>query len=366
MTYNGPVIDGHAHLYELDHAGHLDVIREAGRARSMNIVCIFDDKCVNANPEAWAAKASRPGRFYVFAGLDHSAVFSGGRVDAPPLDRQVDILIAAGSDGVKLLESKPNYWLKLGLPLEGEYFRPLFARAEEAQIPLLWHVADPEEFWDPARTPRWAAEKGWGYDSSFPAKEQLYAEAFAVLERHPRLRVIFPHFLFLSADLPRASALLDRFSGIYLDLGPGVELLYNLSRDPAASRDFFLRYSRRIIYGTDCYSSMTVEEGGLRAQVIRRFLETGEEFRLPPGTDFLLGPPEDGIIHGLDLPEDTLAAIYYGNFAALAGDAPRPLNSGLAARECRRLAHQQSLLTGEPEDATPAMRAALTLEEGAR
>jgi len=84
VKHNGPVIDGHAHLYELDHIAHLDAIREAGGARRMNIVCIFDERRVNANPEAWAAKAGRPGRFYVFAGLDHSRVLSGGRAGAPP------------------------------------------------------------------------------------------------------------------------------------------------------------------------------------------------------------------------------------------------------------------------------------------
>ncbi len=330
----------------------------------MNIVCLFDERRVNANPEAWAAKAARPGHFYVFAGLDHSGVLSDGRIDPPSLDEQVDRLLEAGSDGVKLLESKPNYWRKLGLPLDGDYFRPLFARLEEAGVPVVWHVADPEEFWDPALTPEWAAVKGWGYDATFPSKEQLYAEAFAVLERHPRLKVIFPHFLFLSADLPRAAGLLERFPCVHLDLGPGVELFYNLSRDPGASREFFIRWSGRIIYGTDSYTAMSIEEGRRRAGLVRAFLESGEEFRVPPGADYLLGPPEDGVIHGLDLPEEALQDIFHRNFAALAGEAPRPLNAAAAVRECRRLTREQSLLTGEPEASIPAMRAVAAIERG--
>ena len=33
--------------------------------------------------------------------------------------------------------------------------------------------------------------------------------------------------------------------------------------------------------------------------------------------DFLLGPPEDGVIRGMSLPEDVLAKVYYQNAARL-------------------------------------------------
>ena len=41
------------------------------------------------------------------------------------------------------------------------------------------------------------------------SKEELYAEVDEVLRRHPNLRVIFAHFYFLSADLPRAARFFD-------------------------------------------------------------------------------------------------------------------------------------------------------------
>ena len=41
---------------------------------------------------------------------------------------------------------------------------------------------------------------------------------------------------FLSADLGRAARLLADHPNVSLDLAPGIELYYNLSRDPARSR----------------------------------------------------------------------------------------------------------------------------------
>ena len=44
-------------------------------------------------------------------------------------------------------------------------------------MPLIFHVNDPEEFWDPARVPGWAREQGWFYgDGSFIDNKAQYAE----------------------------------------------------------------------------------------------------------------------------------------------------------------------------------------------
>lgn len=341
--------------------GHLDSIRAHVGLDRMNIVCTMNRDNVNANPPAFVAKAEFPERFYVFAGLDHSACLSGGKVTGPSLAEQVDRLRALGADGIKMIENKPTSRKVLDIPVDSEYFEDYFARVEETGFPVLWHVNDPEEFWDPEETPSWARKRGWGYDDTFVKKETLYAEVENVLVRHPKLNIIFAHFYFLSADLPRAAALLDRFGGVRLDLAPGIEMLYNMSRDVAATRAFFEKYADRIVFGTDISSGQTPEEAKIRSGIVTRWLETDEEYRVPDAADFLLGPPEDGVIRGLSLPATVLSKIYRENFEAFATSHPKPLDRALAAEECERIAEEIDALRDERVEDNHARAAAVRL-----
>ncbi len=353
------IIDCHVHLRDLETIPSLEAIRRHTATDAMSIVCEFDRDQVNDNPPALVAKASSPSSYYVFAGLDHSTHFSSGSVHAPPFEDQVDNLIALGADGVKLIETKPTCRKRIDIPADSDYFEGFFRRVEGTGFPVLWHVADPEEFWDPDLTPAWARSRGWGYDETFVAKETLYSEVERVLARHPRINVIFAHFFFLSADLDRASALFDAYPGVHFDLAPGIELLYNMSRDVPRTREFFETYSSRILYGTDISSGQTPEAAMHRAGIVRRWLESAEEYRVPDGSDFLLGPAEDGLMRGLALSDGALDAIFIGNFARLAGDRPKRLNTALAIDECGRLASEQARLMGcDPNDAPAAAAAA--------
>jgi hypothetical protein len=232
-------------------------------------------------------------------------------------------------------------------------------------VPIVWHVNDPEEFWDPERLPNWAKERNWGYGPEDVQKEQLYAEVDEVLDHHPTLRIGFAHFYFLSADLPRAMRFLDAHPTVHFDLTPGIEMLYNLSRDLDASRAFFGNYADQIVFGTDLSSSLTVEEGRFRAGIVYRWLESEDTFRVPEGADFLLGAPQDGVIHGLALPEDILTKIYASNFARLAGDVPRALDVSLAIQECERLDSIAQTLSKQPATETEAAKVASLLAKGA-
>ncbi len=355
---HGKFIDSHVHLWSLDQIAGLDALRKHIGARAMNIACIFDRDRVNYNPEAFVAKAEHSESFYVFGSMDHSSYFMPGRISAPPLTEQVDRLIAIGADGVKMLENKPTHRKLVDIPVDGPYFEDYFTYLEETGFPIVWHVCDPEEFWDPELTPAWAKKRGWGYDDTFRPKEQLYAEVENVLNRHPKLQITFSHFYFLSADLPRASAFLDRHPGVSFDLAPGIEYLYNMSKDLEATRGFFIKHADRIIFGTDISGHNTPEQAWHRTEIIRRWLETEDEYRVPVGADFLLGPPEDGIIHGIKLPDDVLGKIYVTNFERFAGSVPKSLDRQLAAEECRRIASEVEILTGQTASDTSAAKAA--------
>jgi hypothetical protein len=153
---------------------------------------------------------------------------------------------------------------------------------------------------------------------------------------------------------------------VCLDLAPGIEMLYNISRDVEAGREFFTDYADRIVFGTDLASRLNLEEAGIRAGIVFRWLETADTFRVPDEADFLLGPPEDGIVHGMALPTDALSKIYTGNFTRIVGAAPRELSVSAARDLCRRIATVAETISGTQAGATEAGRVADMLNEPLR
>ena len=186
----------------------------------------------------------------------------------------------------------------------------------------------------------------------------MYTEVDQVLARHPGLKIVFAHFYFLSADLPRAARFLEVNPSVSFDLAPGVEMLYNCSRDSDAARDFFIKHADRIVFGTDLFSNLTTEEARYRSGIVYRWLETDETFRVPEGADFMLGPPEDGIIRGMALPDDVLAKIYAANMETLVGALPKRLSVGRAIEECERIAAIAEAMSGKRAVETEAGRVA--------
>jgi predicted TIM-barrel fold metal-dependent hydrolase len=352
------IVDGHVHMGSISGEAAILEIGEAAGIAKMALVSIQNPEAGSGLPQSLYMKAQHSQQFYCLAGLNHAAQLTGGRVSTPSLAEQVDRFVELGCDGIKMIEGKPTSRQRMDIPVTEPYFADYWARVQEVGLPIVWHVNDPEEFWDPERIPGWAKARNWGYGPDDVQKEALYAEVDEILDRYPKLRIILAHFYFLSADLARAGRFFDAHPNVHFDVTPGIEMLYNMSLDPDASRAFFVRYAERIVYGTDLSSNLTLTEGRIRAGIIYRWLESEDTFRVPEGADFLLGPPEDGIIRGMSLPEDVLRRIYHDNFCRLAGPAPRALDVEKAIEECERLdAIARAVSSGAVEE-TEAARVA--------
>ena len=355
------IVDGHVHMGGMADEASMLRICEATGIDKMTLVSIQNPEAGTGLAPSLYMKARYPELFFVFAGLNHAARLSDGRISTLSLAEQVDEFVRVGCDGIKMIECKPTSRQRMDIPVTDPYYDEYWARVEESMLPIVWHVNDPEEFWDPARIPGWAKERNWGYGPDDVKKEQLYAEVDQVLDRHPGLKIVFAHFYFLSADLERAARFFDRHPTVRFDLAPGIEMLYNLSRDPDASRAFFTRYADRIVFGTDLFSSLTVEQARIRAGIVFRWLESEDTFRIPEEADFLLGPPEDGLVKGMALPDEVLTRIYRGNWSRLAGAEPRALQVDRVIEMCERLAAVAETLSGQPAAETEAGRVAKSL-----
>ncbi len=352
-----PIIDCHTH-FGGDDLGALEPMLEAEAEAGIdrvNILTVGFPGQVSADPVGIYAKARHPESIYLFAGLDQS--FLGRDLDhrlTHSLARQAEIYAALGADGIKMLSGKPDARKESGIALDSVVYDDYFARLCEIDLPVLWHVNDPEEFWDPERAPEWAKAPGWLYDDTSPSSESLYLECERVLEKYPGLKIIFAHFYFLSDFLPRAAALLDRCPNVHFDLAPGIEMLHNFGKRPEQAREFFLKYQDRLIFGTDFSGSRLMLS---RIWVVRNFLETDETFHVPTDDD-LFWPDHRTTIRGIALPEAALKKIYAENFQRLVSAQPKALNVELAMAELDRLAMVSDALGTSPN---MARRVAATL-----
>jgi len=340
------VFDAHFHVHAASGLRELaGVIREAGLAG----MALMSLSACGAGREAQnllvlSAKRASPEGFWAFPGL----VYPPPRLrDGLDLAAQARQLVAAGADGVKMIEGKPNTQKALGLPLNDPVYDGFYGFLAAEQVPLLMHVGDPATFWDADACPDWARRKNnfWG-DGTYASLEDLYGQVDDVLDRFGGLQVTLPHFYFLSDDRPRAESLLARYPNVRLDLTPGSEMYVNFSRDPAGWRAFFERYADRILFGTDNRAPLDGAAAHAATQVARqrRFFETAEPFETEWGT-----------LHGLGLSRETLRKLYSENFLGWVGARPRPVDVP-AAEEYRRTLLENLRRWDAPQSSLDAVR----------
>ncbi len=334
------IVDAHIHFDSIQHYERLksDMDRSGVEQFCALVIERFDDSADGfKQAEAIWLKLREPSRAFVFGGLDYTGLFGDplGEPDVPLVER-VQTLRAIGLDGLKMISGKPNVRQAVGCPLDDLAFEPMLRWLEETQFPVLWHVGDPPEFWDKDQVPIWAREKGWWYDESVPPKQQIDAEIAAVLARHPRLNLILPHFFFLSDRLDYAARLLEDHPTFNLDLAPGVEMFHNFTQDRQRTRDFFMRFARQILFGTDI-GLMQHCSSPDRGLMVRRFLETDDLFPVPD--DPAMTPDDRPELRGLKLPADVIEQIEGRNFHRVVGrTAPCPLDKSAAVEVVQALA----------------------------
>ena len=129
--------------------------------------------------------------------------------------------------------------------------------------------------------------------------EELLEARNRVFARHPETRFVSLH-LGWPENLGWVSRMLDEHPNVMVEFGAREA---ELGRQPRQTREFFLKYQDRIMFGTD---------NGMEEEMYRnhfRWLETADE-----SFDYW-GYPAQGRweIYGLDLPDPVLQKIYHLN-----------------------------------------------------
>jgi len=298
-----PAIDYHNHLDAFEPRKLLPIMDSCNVERIVNITMRPGMGAL----EAIETFAPFPDRFSVMGWMDWSGV---ERPDF--IQRSLDTmerLVERGICGMK-------FWKDLGLNVvdaSGEILRidderlaPLFEKAAELGIPVMFHTADPDAFFLPVdrhneRYEELAAHPDWAFSGSKYSKDDLLEQRDRVFARHPKTRFVAAHVAACGGDLGKAAAMLEKFPNVSVDMSARVA---ELGRQPFSARKFFLQFADRILFGMDLFPEIETY------RLHFRFFETEDEY-----FDYPSHASRQGrwMVYGIHLPEDVLRKIYREN-----------------------------------------------------
>jgi predicted TIM-barrel fold metal-dependent hydrolase len=297
-------IDYHNHLDALEPRDVLQVMDACGVERIVNITMKTGEAALAILDRFHAVDAHR---FASIGWMDWSGVERADFVQVT-CDR-LERLVEHGAQGIK-------FWKDLGLSvrdargqllrIDDERLAPIFDKAAELGIAVMFHTADPSAFFLPInpeneRYEELAAHPDWGFHGAQYSKGELLDQRDRVIARHPKTTFVCAHVAESGENLARAAQLLESCPNAMIDISARVS---ELGRQPYTAREFFLRFADRILFGTD----LLPEERMYRLYF--RFLETADEYFEYPSHASRQGRWN---IYGLHLPEDILRKVYREN-----------------------------------------------------
>ena len=245
-------------------------------------------------------------RFVFFASLDLRNVGpgSGARIAA-----QLEEDVKAGAVGIGEIMKSFGLSIKKAdgtrLHLDDPELDVVWETAGRLGIPVFVHTADPAEFFQPLDydNERWLEmalfESRRYFDRErFPSFEELMAERDRMIAKHPNTTWVVAHMSWYANDLGKLGELFDRFPNVYTEVGA---ILYDLGRQPRNAHAFFVKYSDRVLFGKDSFAPDEYP-------YYWRVFETADEY-----FDYYRDYHAFWKLYGIDLPDEVLRKVYYGN-----------------------------------------------------
>ncbi len=298
--YNGPIFDAHTHIGEPDTLDKMvNIEEEFGITKQIAIV--------HSKEGLVAARERDPERF-VFA--KYLSLTDIAHYNVEPV---IDDISKTKEEGYVLAKTwfGPRWRdyiedVPAGFRIDNPKLEPVFQALEDNDLPLLIHIADPDTYF----------ELHYQDFSKYGTKEDNLDQLENVMERHPQVVFQIPHF---GAQpeihrLPNLSSWLDRFPNIVIDTASSRWMARELSKDVQKAREFLIKYSDRILFGTDLSSNRGDHEyyrGRYNAQ--RILWETDLCDEPLPFEDVDTKDTDGTFINGLDLPNEVLRKIYWEN-----------------------------------------------------
>lgn len=188
--------------------------------------------------------------------------------------------------------------------LSDPFFKSVFAKIEELGLILLIHVSDPDLWY----------EKVYQPVSRYGTKREHIDDFEEILSSFPDLKVQQAHFGGQPEDLENLARWFELYPNYYIDTSSARWMARELGRYPEKARKFFIKFSDRILFGTDLVQDRNKPISDYyrtRYFTFQAILETPCRNIPLPFPD-----PENNNnteINGLDLPLDVLKKIYWEN-----------------------------------------------------
>ena len=299
-----PVIDYHNHLDSQDATDLLHIMDACDIEFLVSITMETGEAGLRQMDRL---RTAAPDRFSTIGWMDWAGVERSdfAAVTCDRLERMVE----HGACGIK-------FWKDLGLSvrdgsgallrIDDERLAPIFDKARELNLPVMFHTADPDAFFAPIdphneRFEELAAHPDWSFHDSPVSKRELLEQRNRVIARHPATTFVGAHLAECGEDLDYLAGLLEVHPNLQVDISARTP---ELGRQPYRAREFFLRFADRILFGTDLLPEIEMY------RLYYRFLETNDEYFSYPTHASGQGRWN---IYGVFLPDDVLRKVYREN-----------------------------------------------------
>jgi hypothetical protein len=317
--FKDPLFDAHTHSWD----GFMEEAVAVGKELGVNrqLIIIHQKDIRDSLAERF------PGRFVFAKYLSMRSVF------AYRIKEVIQEIEAMGEEGFSLAKMwfAPRSRDFVGsqaekINLRNPRLEPVFEKLEEEGHPLLIHVGDPDTFF--ATTYHDSAVYG--------TKEEHLNQLEYLIQKYPKLRFQLAHF---GAQpeihrLPHLASWFDKYPNFVVDTASSRWMARELSKDPERAREFLIKYSKRILFGTDgvfrkSAKPVSRDSSGetfdprspyyVRVLAQRILWETNQRDIPLPFPDADTEAIGGTFINGLDLPMNTLIDLYWNNAQRLYG-----------------------------------------------
>lgn len=310
-----PVIDIHSHQPSPISPEQFDTVVAAMDANNLRVlVNLSGGSGERLRKGLEAIRASRqPDRMVLFANIEgfRDGVGPGFGVRAA---KQVEADIKAGALGLKIYKDLGMFVKRTDgsrLRLDDPELDPIWETCGRMGVPVLIHTAEPPAFFEPLDY----SNERWLELALYPSRrhqtgvrfEELIAERDRMFAKHSKTTFIAAHFAYHANDLGRAAKLLDRLPNVHLEVAA---ILAELGRQPSTAHDFFVKYQDRVLFGKDSFQPDEYP-------YYWRTFETADEY-----FDYYRDYHAFWKLYGMELPDNVLKKLYYGNALRLVKGLP--------------------------------------------
>ena len=321
---NEKVIDTHLHIEAWENSEYPSFIdcfeghREQSGLSSFNICCLpTAERTVCNNMMAAFYKIAHPNT-YAHGGFDHIIwPITDNMPEGMDLVTQYRELMEIGFDGIKMIEGKPTVLKRIGNDLCHPALDRVYAEMERDGTHVVFHINDPDVFWDKDKVDPEHVKRGWFYgDGTYSTYEQIWDMAHKIFEAHPNMNITLAHFFFCGECPEHLEELFAKYPNLAVDLTPGCEMYHSFESRPEYFRDFFERNSKRVMLGTDGTFPWGTHCHVWCMDILYRYITTRDSMMAF----------DDSILTGIALEGEVKEDILYKNFEHRVGREPKAIN----------------------------------------